>query len=181
MGKLFDELKQIKAEYDRKLQHEGKAAVKDAFKDLFDKYPEVRSVVWSQYTPYFNDGEPCYFSVHEFDVNLGTDDSIKADVEARKVEMKAAADQGDYKKAQQLKNQVDQLMDRLGGSDDDYSYGETLYSLRKSKNPREVEVAEAVRNLQKELPSDVLESVFGDHVKIVATRQGFKITEQDHD
>lgn len=181
MGKLFNELKEMKAAYDRKLQQEGQAAVKDAFKDLFDKYPEVRSVVWCQYTPYFNDGDTCTFGVHEFDVNLGTDDSIKADIEAKKVEMKVAADEGDYKKAQQLKNQVDELMDRLGGDDDDYHYGESIYSLRRSKNPREVEIADSIRNLQRELPADVLESVFGDHVQIVATRQGFKINEKDHD
>jgi hypothetical protein len=181
MGKLFDELKEMKATYDRKLQQEGEAAVKDAFKDLFDKFPEVRSVVWSQYTPYFNDGDVCYFSVHEFDVNLGTDDSIKEEIEAKKQEMKAAADAGEYKTAQQIKNQVDKLMDRLGGSEEEYNYGEGIYSLRRSKNPREVEIAEAVRALQRELPSDVLESVFGDHAKIVATRQGFKVSEQSHD
>jgi|SRR5579885_2153123 len=181
MGKLFNELKEMKAAYDRKLQQEGKAAVKDAFKDLFDKYPEIRSVVWSQYTPYFNDGDTCTFSVHEFDVNLGTDETIKEDVEAKKAEMKVAADAGDYKKAQRLKDEVDRLMERLDGDEDDYSYGETLYSLRKSKNPREVEIANAVRDLQRELPEDVLESVFGDHVKIVATRKGFKVSDQEHD
>ena len=181
MGKLFDELKEMKAAYDRKLQQEGEAAVKDAFKDLFDKYPEVRSVVWSQYTPYFNDGDVCYFSVHEFDVNIGTDDSIKEEIESTKKEMKTAADAGEYKTAQQLKTRVDDLLNRLHGSDDEYSYGESIYSLRRSKNPREVEIAESVRELQRELPSDVLESVFGDHARIVATRQGFKVSEESHD
>lgn len=181
MGKLFDELKEMKAAYDRKLQQEGESAVKDAFKDIFDKYSELRSVVWSQYTPYFNDGDVCTFSVHEFDVNLGTDDSIKEEIEAKKKEMKEAADAGDYKTAQKLKSQVDKLMDRLDDGDAEYSYGESIYSLRRSNNPREVEIAEAIRNLQRELPSDVLEAVFGDHARIVATRQGFKVTEQQHD
>ena len=32
--------------------------------EIFDKYPSVESVGWPQYTPYFNDGELCHFSVH---------------------------------------------------------------------------------------------------------------------
>jgi len=181
MGKLFDELKEMKAAYDRKLQQEGKAAVKDAFKDLFDKYPEIRSVVWAQYTPYFNDGDACTFGVNEFDVNIGTDESIQAQIDEHKAAMKVAADAGDYKKAQALKEEVDNLMDRLGSDEDDYQYGESLYELDRSKNPREKEIAKAVRSLARELPDDVLESVFGDHVRIVATRKGFTVTEQEHD
>jgi hypothetical protein len=181
MGKLFNELKEMKAAYDRKLQQEGEAAVKDAFKDLFDKFPEVRSVVWCQYTPYFNDGDTCTFGVHEFDVNLGTDDDIRKQVDEKKLAMKAAADAGEYKQAQALRDEVDELLGRLEDEADDYHYGESIYSLRRSKNPREVEVADAVRNLQRELPGDVLESVFGDHVQIVATRQGFKVSEKSHD
>ena len=38
---------------------------KDAFaeqsKPLFEKYPSIVSISWTQYTPHFNDGEPCTF------------------------------------------------------------------------------------------------------------------------
>ena len=34
------------------------------FKELFDKYPNVSSIGWVQYTPYFNDGDECTFSVY---------------------------------------------------------------------------------------------------------------------
>lgn len=186
MGKLFDELKAMKDAYDRKLRDEGQAAVKDAFKDLFDKYPEIRSVVWTQYTPYFNDGDTCTFSVHDFDVNLGTDDSIQDEINETKRLTVEAANAGDYKKAQALKEQVAQLQKKLAAGTDeddegDYSYGESKYTLRRSPNPREVEICEAVSTLERELPDDVLESVFGDHSKIVATRAGFNVTEHEHD
>lgn len=36
--------------------------------------PSVVAFGWSQYTPYFNDGEPCVFSVNELRVKLDTDD-----------------------------------------------------------------------------------------------------------
>lgn len=38
---------------------------KDAFaeqsKPLFEKYPQILSISWTQYTPHFNDGDPCTF------------------------------------------------------------------------------------------------------------------------
>lgn len=36
--------------------------------------PSVVAFGWSQYTPYFNDGQPCVFSVNELKVKLDTDD-----------------------------------------------------------------------------------------------------------
>jgi hypothetical protein len=70
MGKLFDELFALKKAYDEKLANEGEDALKEAFKELFDKHPRLESVTWVQYTPYFNDGDPCYFSVHDFDASI---------------------------------------------------------------------------------------------------------------
>lgn len=32
-------------------------------KEVFDLYPGVQAIGWSQYTPYFNDGDPCVFRV----------------------------------------------------------------------------------------------------------------------
>lgn len=32
--------------------------------ELFDKYPELQSFSWTQYTPYFNDGDVCEFGVN---------------------------------------------------------------------------------------------------------------------
>jgi hypothetical protein len=33
-------------------------------KEMFNKHPEVTGVMWTQYAPHFNDGEPCLFSVN---------------------------------------------------------------------------------------------------------------------
>lgn len=41
-----------------------KSAFSDAAKALFEQHPEMQSFGWAQYTPYFNDGDPCEFSVH---------------------------------------------------------------------------------------------------------------------
>lgn len=36
-----------------------------SFKSFFDENPTVKTVHWTQYSPHFNDGEPCEFSVHD--------------------------------------------------------------------------------------------------------------------
>lgn len=63
--KAFQE---IKAEI-RKLEEQAKALRKGAFdegsKAVFAAHPLLKSFSWSQYTPYFNDGEECVFGVHQ--------------------------------------------------------------------------------------------------------------------
>lgn len=38
----------------------------DEFKELFARYPKLQSFEWTQYTPYFNDGEACIFGVNRY-------------------------------------------------------------------------------------------------------------------
>lgn len=44
----------------------GSQIVTDAFKSFFDSYPEIAEVRWIQYTPDWNDGDVCVFSVGQF-------------------------------------------------------------------------------------------------------------------
>jgi len=52
-----------KEELDNKIKAEGMTAIKAFFKEYFEKRPDVYGVKWAQYTPYYNDGEPCVFRV----------------------------------------------------------------------------------------------------------------------
>jgi hypothetical protein len=45
------------------------------FREFFNSRPEVTGIAWTQYAPYFNDGDSCEFSVH--DVNYTTADDPK--------------------------------------------------------------------------------------------------------
>lgn len=49
-----------------KIADMGKAAVGALFKKFFADNPKATAIGWTQYTPYFNDGEPCEFGLHEF-------------------------------------------------------------------------------------------------------------------
>lgn len=60
----------------REIKDKFEAALKEESVKLFDKYSDLEGIGWRQYTPYFNDGEPCEFSAHlsspdiEFDGNV---------------------------------------------------------------------------------------------------------------
>lgn len=41
-----------------------KETFNDVIKDFFELVPSVKKVVWTQYTPYFNDGDTCTFSIY---------------------------------------------------------------------------------------------------------------------
>lgn len=61
----IDNLRALMSEKEKELQEAGNKAFKEYVKIFFAACPEVQAIVWSQYTPYFNDGEACEFSVNE--------------------------------------------------------------------------------------------------------------------
>lgn len=46
------------------LKKQARGLFLEAAQELFEAYPELESFGWKQYTPYFNDGDACTFSVH---------------------------------------------------------------------------------------------------------------------
>lgn len=63
---------------------------------LFEKYPGVKNVRWTQYTPYFNDGDACEFSTNagyadlNYDVREEDEDEDEDETEEIKSEDTAA-------------------------------------------------------------------------------------------
>lgn len=47
-----------------------KAILSSIFLDILAKYQNVQGFSWCQYTPYFNDGEECYFRVRSDDLTI---------------------------------------------------------------------------------------------------------------
>lgn len=47
------------------LVEEAKTTLAPALQEFLAANPEIRAIQWRQYTPYFNDGEPCEFSVND--------------------------------------------------------------------------------------------------------------------
>lgn len=58
-------IKERQAALRTEIENLGKEGILAEFREFFDKHPEVTGIAWTQYAPYFNDGDACTFSVHE--------------------------------------------------------------------------------------------------------------------
>lgn len=56
---ILNEYAAVKSEFQEKI----KIQLFEEFKQFFVDHPEVKTVQWLQYVPFFNDGETCEFSV----------------------------------------------------------------------------------------------------------------------
>lgn len=64
----FNKLEALSAELEeqkRLINEQFKERLRPIFNEFLDSHPELKSFAWTQYTPYFNDGEPCTFSVND--------------------------------------------------------------------------------------------------------------------
>lgn len=120
--------------------------------DFFKLVPSVKSVSWNQYTPYFNDGDSCTFSVNEPTFyNFIVDDDYDENEDEDTDKNQWALD------SWQLHDYV-----KFGISEPESKLMEFL-----SATIQENEV--------------FLEEIFGDHMKIILTANGIEEVEYDHD
>jgi hypothetical protein len=59
-------------------------AMQEGLREVFEAYPQVHSIGWTQYTPYFNDGAPCTFRVNAEDPAINGYDYWDMDEEESK-------------------------------------------------------------------------------------------------
>ncbi len=64
------ELNEMQAKLNKEAEAKGATAIKQGLVEFFKKFPQVEKVQWMQCTPYFNDGDPCVFGVHDVRVKL---------------------------------------------------------------------------------------------------------------
>jgi hypothetical protein len=163
--KLAEELNAFKAEF----QEKGKTVLKECFTEFFDKYPEIKAITWTQYTPYFNDGETCVFGVGDFwalthkAYELYIDDRGYAE-EFDISETDSKAMEKAYGQRYSWKLEPGQVPI--------YKYTDHSYNVD--------EVQQAVKQLRS-IPEDIYEDLFGDHAEVVATKDGFEVEEYEHD
>lgn len=61
---LYNELKRKMQVLRQEMVEAAEHLLRTGFKSLFDEYEGLNSIGWTQYTPYFNDGDPCVFLVN---------------------------------------------------------------------------------------------------------------------
>jgi hypothetical protein len=145
MSTLSD-IKSIK-ENINKLREEAKKKVESIFKtaalELFVEHPVLKSISWSQYTPYFNDGDICYFSSHH---DYATIKFVASDE----------------------------------SEDEDDGYDEEGFD-ESSATPEQLKAGNAAETFLGNFDDDDMENLFGDHVKVIITKDGIEVEDYDHE
>lgn len=79
---MLEALNAARTKYEKEMREAGEKAIADVIVPLV---PEGFRVTWTQYTPYFNDGEPCVFSVGSLElIRISDDREIYTEEERRK-------------------------------------------------------------------------------------------------
>lgn len=151
----------------RQFQTQAQELFKELAKEFWDKNPGLTAVIWTQYTPYFNDGETCEFSVNDVVFTNAPEDELEnvspwAEYEGEYEDVFAVSEisytlNSDREWHKRDRDALLKLGDKLDAASCD-------------------EFARAVSHLD-----DVMLAMFGDHVKIIMTRDGFDVNDYAHD
>lgn len=151
-------LAEVKVEIETFAREKGRSVVSELTQPLFDL--GVTDVVWTQYTPYFNDGDACVFRVHE--------PSLGAEPYGYEASSVRNAYEGNSWRA----------------ADDPYyvEQREDLLSLGVTEENWEA-VTEALNNLTGVVTGnqEIMNYAFGDHVIIHVTPGNIEVEEYQHD
>jgi hypothetical protein len=150
---------------------------------VFSEFPKINTITWTQYSPFFNDGTECIFNVNDigfsnadseyamqnisYDENNGEDESIVvATVSAYLLTRK---DRYDYKTGQ-----------RVEVTEENRFQQEELVTLG-IDNASKLKILIAVNDfMHSDVGEQILQDTFGNHAKVVASRDGYNVEEHDH-
>lgn len=174
--KTADEFRAHLEEINREFREKMKETSHRAFKSFFDSTPRVRAICWVQYTPYFNDGDECVFSLSE--LTFCTDD-IGDDPE--EFNHPSSYEGVNIHATWQLYEKYvgySEAYDREGSN----YYARLAEGLKKSLETDDGTL-ERCNAMYAFIHSneDLMESMFGDHQKVYVTRDGVYTKEYDHD
>jgi len=152
--KKQEEIKEMQKE----LQKKSAEIFLSSFKTLFEENPMLKSFSWSQYTPYFNDGDTCYFSanIDYLWINGEQEDDASWSQEKKVISW------GTYNREKRA------YEGRIEQDNPDYI-------------PELAEASAKVKKFLSVFDEDFYQRQFGDHVQVMVTEKGIETEGYEHD
>ena len=172
-------------EFQKRIEQRGKELLLQATQELLQNNPQVRSLYWTQYTPYFNDGEPCYFRFNDVNALIEDPEKIKAHEaekrahEDKQATAKALSEEQRKKLGVEIEEWIDPDLDSL--CNDEYVGTYSAEKKRAKYGAVWDDIIEVATWVTADANKNTLETVFGDHVKVIVTRDGVVVEGYDHD
>lgn len=180
--KISKAQKQIEKLKDQ-LVDDSQSLFKVSCQEIFEKNPDFTSFSWTQYTPYWNDGDSCEFSAHTDYVYIDDEEDESSFYNA----------EIDFKELKQKEKTIKKLLSEIEGlkkqgkKEDDWeirhkqSRIEELNKLDLENTEKRFNFLKDINDLLKNIDQDTLEIMFGDHAKVVVTKDGIDVEKYDHD
>lgn len=164
----FDELVEQQRELAKKFQETAQSLFKETTKEFFDNNPAVKAVIWTQYQMYFNDGEECYFQVYE---------PVFTNAEGE--DLDDVSPYGEYT-GDDDKIWAAESLGYVMGNDREW-LADTKAAIKASGGVDTESCDQFAKMITCSEMTDVMLAMFGNHVKVIATKDGFDVEEYDHD
>lgn len=137
---------------------ESKKIFTEVSKSIFEDNPKIKSFSWTQYTPYFNDGDACTFSA---DTDYISVNGERVD-EAKWINPVTVKTWGNWNRETRT-----------------YEGREEVPNLDYDKEL--ADGVEEIREFLSHFDNDFFLQQFGDHAQITVTSEGVNIDEYEHD
>jgi hypothetical protein len=166
---VADAIEQLKSfrkrreELEKEIKDTGKRLFKEAVETIFEEHPKLVAFSWTQYTPYFNDGDACTFSAHTDDpyIQFGDEEDLN---------------EYHFRDSDRVCDGEEEVTDWRGRT-----VKQTKYKWVKRQVTEEESSKHAAHKALGEFLglfcSDDYEAMFGDHVSVIVTKKdnGVKI------
>ena len=152
----YKELKKQVEDAKKEMKKTAKAVFTEASEAIFEKYPQLLSYRWTQYTPYWNDGDTCTFSAY-------VDDPV-CEIKTEEGKVIKYSQYGDY------------LYE-----DDDVEF-EVSEEEQQEFEKKYGKIGTEVAKFLQTFGDDDLEVMFGDHAAVTVKRTGkVSVEEYEHE
>ena len=176
---ILEEIKKGKEEI-KDLQAKMREKIKSNFHDLaktvFAEYPELKSFGWTQYTPYFNDGEECTFGSHHTNPFINGFDSWSSSKEPG--DCWGYFDRGQDEGAVNIYGPNREYREKIYGELPNGGRGEID---NPHYNPRNGEIVNAVISFLDIFDEEDYKDMFGDHCSVIVTPEWIDSQELEHE
>lgn len=154
-----------------KMKEEMQAKMKAQFdvivKDFFTIVPKMKAIAWAQYSPHFNDGDECVFSVNDVSVLSFVPDYVSYEYDEED-EDEDYDDEDENTESEDTENAPRIIIGDYSDNNADML------------TAKELEACNAVREFISQ-NEDLMYDLYGNHVGVIITENGAEVSNYEHD
>jgi ribosome-associated translation inhibitor RaiA len=166
------------AKLEKQAAKESEKLISKGFKEIFKKYPDLKSFSWTQYTPYFNDGDECIFSANTESIYINNEEEEDSVYGAEQFLEKLL---NPTKEINKLKKRIEEYKKEKY----DYSWLESeiqrIQNASVNEARRRLNILKDIEQILSEIDNDCYRSMFGDHVRVTVTKDGWSTEGYEHE